>query len=117
MAQFNPDLLLKDELSYEALLRGLPYTNVTVAELRKTLRENRPDKPSLLNRLSVLDFESEKKTCYHKYTEFTSIAQTMRNLCLKQASKKQSNRKINLRNPHNTFFKDIHIFFRTLSPF
>ena len=76
MAQFNPDLLLKDELSYEALLRGLPYSNVTVAELRKTLRENKPDKPSLLNRLSVLDFESEKQTCYHKYTELTSIAQT-----------------------------------------
>ena len=36
MAQFNPDLLLKDELSYEALLRGLPHVNVTVAELRKT---------------------------------------------------------------------------------
>ena len=45
MAQFNPDLLLKDELSYEALLRGLPYSDVTVAELRKTLRDNKPDKP------------------------------------------------------------------------
>ena len=85
MAQFNPDLLLKDELSYEALLRGLPYSNVTVAELRKTLRENKPDQPSLLkcindytNRLSVLDFGSEKETCYHKYTELTSIAQTLR---------------------------------------
>ena len=78
MVQFNPDLLLKDELSYEALLRSLPYTNVTVAELRKTLRENRPEKPSLLNRLSVLDFESEKETCYHKNTELTSIAQTLR---------------------------------------
>ena len=69
MTQFNPDLLLKDELSYEALLRGLPYCNVTVAELRKTLRENKPDKPSLLNRLSVLEFESEKETCYRKYTD------------------------------------------------
>ena len=78
MAQFNPDLLLKDELSYEALLRGLPYSDVTVAELRKTLRENKPDKPSLLNRLSVLDFESEKETCYHKYTELTSIAKHLR---------------------------------------
>ena len=29
MAEFNPDLLLKDELSYEALLRGLKYTNTT----------------------------------------------------------------------------------------
>ena len=29
MAQFNPDLLLKDELSYEALLRGLPHANVS----------------------------------------------------------------------------------------
>ena len=78
MAQFNPDLLLKDELSYEALLRGLPYSNVTVAELRKTLRENRPDIPSQLNRLSVVDFESERETCYHKYRELTSIAQTLR---------------------------------------
>ena len=69
MAQFNPDLLLKDELSYEALLRGLPYSDITVAELRKTLRKNRPDKPSLLNRLSVSDFESERETCYHKYKE------------------------------------------------
>ena len=58
MAQFNPDLLLKDELSYEALLRGLPYANVTVAELRKTLRENKLDKPSLLNRLSCLLYTS-----------------------------------------------------------
>ena len=47
--------------SYEALLRGLKHTNVTVAELRKILRENKPDKPSLLNRLNVLDFESEKE--------------------------------------------------------
>ena len=76
MAQFNPDLFLTDELSYEALLHGLSHTNVTVAELRKTLRKNKPDKPSLLNRLSVLDFESEKETCYSKYTELVSIAQT-----------------------------------------
>ena len=39
MAQFNPDLLLKDELSYEALLRGLPHANVAVAELRRSIRE------------------------------------------------------------------------------
>ena len=76
MTQFNPDFLLKDELTYEALWRGLPYSNVTVAELRKTLRENKPDKPSLLSRLSVLDFVSEKETCYRKYTELTSYAQT-----------------------------------------
>ena len=57
-------------------IRDSPYSDVTVAELRKTLRENKPDKPSLLNRLSVLDFESEKETCYNKYTELTSIAQT-----------------------------------------
>ena len=52
MSQFNPDLLLKDELSYEALLRGLPHANVTVAELRKTLRESRQDTPPQLGRLS-----------------------------------------------------------------
>ena len=46
MSQFNPDLLLKDELCYEALLRGLPYANITVAELRKTLRESRQDTPA-----------------------------------------------------------------------
>ena len=38
MAEFNPDLLLKDELCYEALLRGLKHVNVTVSELRKSLR-------------------------------------------------------------------------------
>ena len=59
-------------------IRDSPHTNVTVAELRKILRENKPDKPSLLNRLSVLDFESEKETCYSKYTELISIAQTLR---------------------------------------
>ena len=85
MTQFNPDFLLKDELTYEALLRGLSFSNVTVAELRKTLRENKPDQPSLLkcindytSRLSVLDFNSEKETCYRKYTELTSYAQTLR---------------------------------------
>ena len=46
MALFNPDLLLKDELSYEALLRGLPHANVTVAELRKSIRESGFDTPS-----------------------------------------------------------------------
>ena len=29
MAEFNPDLLVKDELCYEALLRGLKHVNVT----------------------------------------------------------------------------------------
>ena len=48
MTQFNPDFLLKDELTYEALLRGLSFSNVMVAELRKTLRENKPDQSSLL---------------------------------------------------------------------
>ena len=50
MALFNPDLLLKDELCYEAILRGLPHANVTVSELRKTLRESRSDIPSQLDR-------------------------------------------------------------------
>ena len=35
MALFNHDLLLKDELCYEALLRGLPHANVTVADVYK----------------------------------------------------------------------------------
>ena len=56
MAQFNPDLLLKDELSYEALLRGLPRANVTVAELRRSIRECGFDTPVQLNYLSELDY-------------------------------------------------------------
>ena len=35
MAQFNPDLLLKDELSYEALLRGLPPVSYTHLDVYK----------------------------------------------------------------------------------
>ena len=77
MAQFNPDLLLKDELCYEALLRGLPHANVTVAELRKTLRESRSDTPAQLGRLSELDYDSERETCYAKYRELTLISQTL----------------------------------------
>ena len=77
MAQFNPDLLLKDELCYEALLRGLPYANLTVAELRKTLRESRQDTPAQLGRLSEIDLDSERETCYAKYRELTSISQSL----------------------------------------
>ena len=38
MAQFNPDLLLKDELSYEALLRGLPSVSYTHLDVYKRQR-------------------------------------------------------------------------------
>ena len=69
MAQFNPDLLLKDELCYEALLRGLPYANVTVAELRKTLSESRQDTPTQLSRLSEIVLDSERETFYAKYRD------------------------------------------------
>ena len=68
MAQFNPDLLLKDELSYEALLRGLPHANVTVAELRRSIREWGFDTPAQLNNLSELDYESEREICNAKYS-------------------------------------------------
>ena len=64
MALFNPDLLLKDELCYEAMLRGLPHANVTVSELRKSLRESRSDTPAQLGKLTELDYESERETCY-----------------------------------------------------
>ena len=77
MSQFNPDLLLKDELCYEALLRGLPYANITVAELRKTLRENKQNIPTQLDRLNEIELESEVETCYAKYRELTSISQTL----------------------------------------
>ena len=66
MAVFNPDLLLKDELCYEAILRGLSHANVTVSELRKSLRESRSDIPSQLDRLRELDYDSERETCYAK---------------------------------------------------
>ena len=56
--RFNPDLLLKDELSYEALLRGLPHANVTVAELRKSIRQSGFDTPAELSNLRGLDYES-----------------------------------------------------------
>ena len=72
--RFNPDLLLKDELCYEALLRGLPHANVTVTELRKTLRESRSDTPTQLGRLSELDYESEREMCYAKYRELTLLS-------------------------------------------
>ena len=71
MAQFNPDLLLKDELSYEALLRGLPHANVTVAELRRSIRECGFDTPVQLNYLS------EREICNAKYSELTLLSQTL----------------------------------------
>ena len=77
MALFNPDLLLKDELCYEALLRGLPHANVTVVELRKSIRESGSDTPAQLSNLSGLDYESERETCYAKYSDFTLLSQTL----------------------------------------
>ena len=77
MALFNPDLLLKDELCYEALLRGLPHANVTVAELRKSIRESGSDTPAQLSNLSGLDYESERETCYAKYSELTLLSKTL----------------------------------------
>ena len=69
--------MLKDELCYEALLRGLPYAYVTVAELRKMLHESRQDTPAQLSRLSEIDLDSERETCYAKYRELTSISQSL----------------------------------------
>ena len=66
MTLFNPDLLSKDELCYEAILRGLPHANVTVSELRNTLHESRSDTPSQLGILRELDYDSERETCYAK---------------------------------------------------
>ena len=58
-------------------IRDSSYPNVTVAELRKTLRESRPDTPAPLGRLSEIDLDSERETCYMKYRELTSISQTL----------------------------------------
>ena len=77
MAVFNPDLLLKDELCYEAILRGLKHVNVTVSELRKSLRETRSDIPSQLDRLRELDYDSERETWYAKYRELTLLSQNL----------------------------------------
>ena len=64
-------------MSYEALLRGLPHANVTVAELCKSIRESGFDTPAQLSNLSGLDYESERETCNAKYSEVTLLSQTL----------------------------------------
>lgn len=78
MSRFNPDLLLGDELSYEALLRGLPHANVRVTTLRQNLRGANQDVPIDRNRLTELDLSYEVETCIAKYNELTSIAPRIR---------------------------------------
>ena len=63
--------------SYEALLRGLPHADVTVAELRRSIRECGFDAPVQLNYLSQLDYESEKEICNAKYSELYLLSQTL----------------------------------------
>lgn len=77
MSRFNPDLLLRDELSYEALLRDLPHVDVRVAELRRNLRGKNQDLPIDINRLKVLELDNEVETCVAKYNELTSLTQTI----------------------------------------
>ena len=77
MAEFNPDLLLKEELCYEALLRGLKHVNVTVSELRKSLRQTGSETTSQLDKLRELDYDGERETCYAKYRELMVLSQNL----------------------------------------
>ena len=78
MAEFNPDLLVKDELCYEALLRGLKHVNVTVSELRKSLRQTGSETTSQLDNLRELDYDGERETCYAKYRELIVLSQNLK---------------------------------------
>lgn len=76
---FNPDLMTKDELLYEALIRSLPHENVTVAELRKNLRESfSVDTPIQVERLKYLEYDVERQFCYSKYCEMLVRVQQMK---------------------------------------
>lgn len=74
MSKFNPDLLLKDELVYEALMRGLPYTDITVSELRHSLREKQHQLSPKSERLQCLELGDEVELCYAKFRELSSLA-------------------------------------------
>lgn len=76
MARFNPDLLLGDELSYEALLRDYPHES-QVKDLRHMLRKDGQNKQINLDNLSKLDLSSEIQTCASKFYELQSIVKNI----------------------------------------
>ena len=75
MPKFNPDLLLGDELEYEALLRGIPHKN-NVANLRKSLRDHLND-PTDLKHLKSLDIVTEIQLCSQKLIEVQEIVSSI----------------------------------------
>ena len=52
--------------------------NVTVSELRKSLRQTGSDIPSQLDRLRELDYDGERETCYAKYRELIVLSQNLK---------------------------------------
>lgn len=76
MAKFNPDYLLSDELTYEALLRDYP-SDVNVAALRKSLRGSSQEKHVDLTNLTKLNFSDEVQLCTRKYQEIVRLSENV----------------------------------------
>lgn len=78
MATFTPELLLGDELEYEACIRGLPFEGIKVNLLRKNLRDAlRDEVPIDLRNLSKLNLRKEVQVCCGKFYEIRSTSKNV----------------------------------------
>lgn len=60
----KPGLAIEGRVKIRGPLRGLPHTNVTLAELRKTLHDHKQALPMEIDDLKELEFRDEVELCY-----------------------------------------------------